>query len=83
MSSPCHIELFLTEKESTVKAEQVRAGGSTCRQPAAVRRCAAFPQLMPMIGPELPCAMQDEGKERKLSKQQLAQQLRSGTVSRT
>lgn len=46
MSSPCHIELFLMEKDAAVKAEQ------------------------------------DEGRQRKLSKQQLAKRLRTGTVSR-
>lgn len=47
MSSPCHIELVLSEKESGVKAEQVRGqcrggnNGACCSATAERKRCAA------------------------------------------
>ena len=83
MSSPCHIELILTEKDATVKADKVRF--FACKGYWCVCRAKfGFVPCLPICLYPLACiALQDgDKKEPKVSRKQLAIQMRSGAISK-
>lgn len=98
MSSPCHIELVLSERDAAVAAAGVRSHDLE-RQCCIIHHaeyCLHLP-VMASVGvtnraqmclslrwrPDagLRNGLQDDGKERKLSKREAAKKLRSGTKS--
>ena len=90
MSSPCHIELVLSEKDSTVPAAVVRKHlfcyHSVVHEAVTMQsfydegymqgHCEFY-----MAVTRLAAVFQEETKERKLSKREAAKKLRSGTKS--
>ena len=99
MSSPCHVELILAEREQAVKAEAVSVSrgaggwaGRGWRAPlgrVAVAVCSAVqPAHARNATPSSPptpagAAQTQDDKRRKLSKKELAKKLRSGTTSKS
>lgn len=95
MSSPCHIELILEEKEQAVKAEAVSSAAhaaptadappyapvlpGACRHSPRTSVCAPA-GLQPQCPPP---GVQEETQGRKLSKKELAKKLRSGSTSKS
>ena len=87
MSSPCHIELVLSEKDSAVPAAVVRTLLAELIVCSLLENRALGCSLVGMqpstqrADQAGPVRLQEESKERKMSKREAAKKLRSGTKS--